>query len=51
MRRPRTPDQGLGLADPDDHVEAPDCPAALALLAPYVAKRTRAIAGRDVQIP
>jgi hypothetical protein len=32
-------------------VEAPDPPAALALLPPYVARRTRAIAVRDVQIP
>lgn len=32
-------------------VEASDLPAALALLPPYVARRTRAIAVRDVQIP
>jgi hypothetical protein len=32
-------------------VEAPDRPAALALLPPYVANRTDAIEIRDVQIP
>ena len=32
-------------------VEAPDRSAALALLPPYVAQRTRAIVVRDVQIP